>query len=124
MFRQWLVIHVALAACFAAGVGVPALVLWYLPGRIQMIWLVTVFAWFPHHPADKAGRYVDTRVARFPGSGLLIRGHDHHAIHHLYPRVPHYRLRRVWAELAGDLVAKGVRSEGSAKAATGPVIWS
>lgn len=124
MFRQWLLIHAVLGACFAAGFGVPALVLWYLPGRVQMMWLVTVFAWYPHHPADRIGRYVDTRIARFPGSGLLIRGHDHHAIHHLYPRVAHYRLRRVWSELADDLVAKGVRSQGSAKAATGPVVWS
>jgi len=35
-------------------------------------------------------RYVDTRVAVFPGSTLLIRGHDYHALHHLFPRVPHY----------------------------------
>ena len=124
LFRQWLVTHIVLAACFASGIGVPALVLWYLPARIQMLWLMTVFAWYPHHPADRSGRYVDTRVAVFPGSGFLIRGHDHHAVHHLYPRIPHYRLRRAWQELAGELVPKGVRSEGSATGATRPVVWS
>ena len=51
-------------------------------------------------PADRVGRYVDTRVAVFPGSRLLIRGHDHHAVHHLFPRVPHYDLPALWREIA------------------------
>jgi fatty acid desaturase len=59
----------------------------------------------------------------FRGSGLLIRGHDHHAIHHLYPRVPHYRLRKLWNELSADLVQRGVRAEGRAVNATSPVVW-
>lgn len=124
MFRLWAISTVALVAAFVFGFGPQALLLWWLPARIQLIWLMAVFAWFPHHPADKAGRYVDTRVAVFPGSGLLVRGHDHHALHHLFPRVAHYKLRRLWQEMADDLVSKGVRSEGRAKAATGPVIWN
>jgi beta-carotene hydroxylase len=99
------------------------LLLWFIPSRLQGLWLLTVFAWFPHHPATKVGRYVDTRVAVFAGSRFLIRGHDHHAVHHLFPRVPHYRLRRLWSDIADDMVAKGVRSEGRALDATGPIIW-
>ena len=99
------------------------LMLWYLPSRLQALWLLTVFAWFPHHPATNVGRYVDTRVAVFPGSRWLIRGHDHHAVHHLFPRVPHYRLRKLWGDIADDMVVKGVRSEGRALDATGPIIW-
>ena len=124
LFRVWLVSTVVLVVAFVFGAGPQALLLWWLPARIQMLWLMFIFAWFPHHPADKAGRYVDTRVAVFPGSGLLVRGHDHHALHHLFPRVAHYKLRRLWQEMADDLVSKGVRSEGGAKAATGPVIWN
>ena len=123
MFRMWLVTTLVLVVAFASGHGLHALMLWWLPARIQMLWLITVFAWFPHHPADRAGRYVDTRVAVFPGSGLLVRGHDHHALHHLFPRVAHYKLRRLWQEMADDLVSKGVRSEGRATAATGPIVW-
>ena len=123
MFRLWAVSTIVLVVAFVAGVGPQALMLWWLPARIQMLWLMFIFAWYPHHPADKSGRYVDTRVAVFPGSGLLIRGHDHHALHHLYPRVAHYRLRALWQEMADDLVSKGVRSEGRARASTGPVIW-
>lgn len=122
--RMWFITHLALLLLFLAGVGPQALLLWYVPARIQLLWLATVFAWYPHHPADTAGRYVDTRVAVFPGSTFLIRGHDHHALHHLFPRVAHYKLPRMWQEMADDLVAKGVRAEGRAKAATGPVIWN
>ena len=74
-------------------------------------------------PAVPVGRYVDTRVAVFPGSGLIIRGHDHHAVHHLFPRIPHYRLREFWEQSASDLVSKGVRAEGRAIGATGPITW-
>ena len=121
--RFWLLTNAFLVIAIFTGYGWQALMLWYLPSRIQALWLLTIFAWFPHHPATKVGRYGDTRVAVFPGSRWLIRGHDHHAVHHLFPRVPHYRLRKLWADIADDMVAKGVRSEGSALDATGPIIW-
>jgi beta-carotene hydroxylase len=121
--RFWLLTTAVLVIAFLNGFGWPALLLWYLPARIQGLWLILVFAWYPHHPAQDVGRYVDTRVAVFPGSGLLIRGHDHHAMHHMFPRVPHYRLRALWQEVAPEMVAKGVRAEGRAAAATGPIVW-
>ena len=121
--RFWIFTHAVLLIAFLLGFGWPALLLWYLPGKIQSFWLTFIFAWYPHHPANKAGRYVDTRVAVFRGSRFLIRGHDHHAMHHLFPRVPHYRLRALWADLAEEMVPKGVRSEGRALGATGPVVW-
>jgi len=121
--RYWVISLLVLVVAGLLGMFWPVFLLWYVPSRIQALWLLTVFAWFPHHPAKSTGRYVDTRIAVFPLSGLLIRGHDHHAVHHLFPHVPHYHLREVWQAGAEDLVAKGVRSEGTALAATGPVIW-
>lgn len=121
--RFWFVSTVVLAVCFATGNGLAALCLWWLPARIQLCWLMFIFAWYPHHPARETARYRHTRVAVFPGSGVLIRGHDYHAIHHLYPRVPHYRLKAVWNEMSDDLVDRGVRAEGRAKGATTPVVW-
>lgn len=123
LMRVWVVTHAALALLALAGAGGPAFFLWYVPARVQMLWLMTVFAWYPHHPADAVGRYVDTRVATFPLSRVLLRGHDHHAVHHLFPRVPHYRLAAVWSELAADLVPRGVRAQGGAVGSTGPVEW-
>ena len=121
--RFWVFTTLILIVAFLTGFGWPALLLWYIPSRLQALWLLFIFAWYPHHPANAVGRYVDTRVAVFPGSRLLIRGHDHHAVHHLFPRVPHYRLPALWQEIADDMVAKGVRSEGSAAAATRPIVW-
>jgi beta-carotene hydroxylase len=121
--RFWFLTTSALVIAFITGFGWPALLLWYLPSRLQALWLLFIFAWYPHHPADQVGRYASTRVAVFPGSRLLIRGHDHHAVHHLFPRVPHHRLEALWQDIATDMVAKGVRSEGSATAATRPIVW-
>lgn len=121
--RFWLLTTVVLVASFISGYGVEALLLWWLPARIQLCWLIFIFAWYPHHPANETSRYRHTRVAVFRGSGLLIRGHDHHAMHHLFPRVPHYKLKALWSELAKDMVPRGVRTEGRAVGATRPVVW-
>lgn len=121
--RYWVISTAALVAAFALGFGPAALWLWWVPGKLAVFWLILVFAWYPHHPADQAGRYVDTRVAVFRGSTLLIRGHDHHALHHLFPRVPHYLLPALWQEIGPTLTPRGVRTEGRALGATGPIIW-
>ena len=121
--RFWLVSTAVLVTCFATGNGLSALMLWWLPARLQLLWLIFIFAWYPHHPASETSRYRHTRVAVFRGSGLLIRGHDHHAMHHLFPRVPHYRLKALWRELSAEMVQRGVRAEGNALHATGPVVW-
>jgi beta-carotene hydroxylase len=121
--RFWLVTWVVLIVGFSTGHGLQVLMLWWLPARIQLCWLMFIFAWYPHHPARETSRYRHTRVAVFRGSGLLIRGHDYHAVHHLYPRVPHYKLKMLWNELAEDLVPRGVRAEGRALGATQSVVW-
>ena len=121
--RFWLLSTIFLVVCFTTGHGIEALMLWWLPARIQLCWLMFIFAWYPHHPANEISRYRHTRVAVFRGSGMLIRGHDHHAMHHLFPRVPHYRLKPLWNELAPELVQRGVRAEGRAVGATSPVVW-
>jgi beta-carotene hydroxylase len=121
--RFWLITHVVLIGSMFFGLGWQALALWYIPARLQFAYLIFVFAWYPHHPAGETTRYRHTRIAVFRGSGLIIRGHDHHAMHHMFPRVPHYRLRALWNDVAQDMVAKGVRAEGRATAATTPVVW-
>jgi beta-carotene hydroxylase len=122
--RYWAIQHLVLAGAFVAGIGIEALVLWYLPTRLVILWLGFIFAWFPHHPAEgKVGRYVDTRVAVFPGSTLIVRGHDHHALHHLFPRVVHYKLPKLWREIGPQMTEKGVRTEGRALGATAPITW-
>ena len=49
----------------------------------------------------------NTRGVLFPGSRVLLRGRDLHAIHQLWPRVPFYRYGAVWAEVQSELREKG-----------------
>jgi len=105
---------VLLATTTLAGFAVEAWLLFYVPVWIGRVWLSLVFAWFPHHPHSEVGRYRDTRVFTFFASNFLIRGHDYHLIHHLFPRVPHYKLRSVWRDIAPHLVVQGARIEGTA----------
>ena len=121
--RFWFLSTVVLVVAFITGHGMQALMLWWLPSRIQLCWLMFIFAWYPHHPANETSRYRHTRVAVFRGSGFLIRGHDHHAMHHLFPRVPHYKLKVLWRDLAADMVTRGVRAEGRAVGASRTVVW-
>lgn len=96
------------------GYGVVVWLLWYVPIWVGRVWLSGVFAWLPHHPHSEVGRYRDTRIRTFPGSSFLIRGHDYHLLHHMFPRVPHYHLAELFAEMGEHLLDQGARIEGSA----------
>ena len=107
--------HLAALVIFTAlGFAVEVWLLWYVPIWVGRIWLSGVFAWLPHHPHGETGRYRDTRIFTFPGSTFLIRGHDYHLLHHMFPRVPHYRLKRLWGEIGAHIVEQGARVEGRA----------
>ncbi|HIF67099.1 MAG TPA: hypothetical protein EYQ34_10965 [Acidimicrobiia bacterium] len=98
----------------AMGYAETVWLLWYLPAWIGRFWLALVFGWLPHHPHSETGRYRDTRIFTFIGSTFLIRGHDHHLLHHLFPVVPHYRLRALWLDMNDHLAEQGARIEGRA----------
>lgn len=118
------IIEVVLLVGFSvAGFAAEAWLLWYLPTRLAFMWVGFVFGWYPHHPHQEVGRYRDTRVATFFGSTLLIRGHDHHLLHHLYPRVAHYRLPDVWADVGPTLIERHARVEGNASPRGDAIIW-
>lgn len=102
-----------LAASAAAGYFREAFLLWFLPGLLATLWLYFIFAWLPHFPHSETGRYTNTRVTLFPGSHWLARGHDRHVLHHMFPRVAHYRLKPLFAELRPALEANGTRIQGS-----------
>jgi len=94
--------------------------LWWLPQQIGGLSILVVFAWLPHHPHCDIGRYKDTRITligdfeplRSILSYLVFCGHDYHLLHHLYPRVPWMRLKRLYHELEPVLQQRGVRIEG------------
>jgi beta-carotene hydroxylase len=116
--------EVALLIVFSiAGFAAEAWILWYAATRLALMWVAFIFGWFPHHPHQETERYRDTRTATFVGSTLLIRGHDHHLLHHLYPRVAHYRLPDLWSDIGPTLIERGARVEGRASPDRTPIIW-
>lgn len=95
-----------------SGYFVEALVLWWLPSRIGMGFMTFLFAWLPHFPHADRSRYRNARITLFPGSSLMLRNQDRHLLHHMFPRVPHYRLPALFNEMRPHLEAHGARIEG------------
>lgn len=102
----------ALILTIPLGLFVPALLLWWLPGRIAVLVLMILFQWLPHVPYDDTARFRNTRITTFRGSTFLLLQQDRHLIHHLYPFVPWYRYRKVFREIRPLLEAKEARIEG------------
>ena len=97
---------------FCADLGITLLTL--LGGQlIGNAILVTLFAWSVHHPHTEQERMKTTTVYQ-ARTGLdtamtLIWGYqNYHAIHHLYPKVPFFRYRRLYRALEPYLRESGV----------------
>lgn len=100
-------IAAALAVCAWTGWLHLALALWVAPGIVASAFLAVLFDWLPHHPATNQGRYLDTRVVLWPGLHFVTLGQSHHLVHHLYPRVPFFRYRRLFDAIRPQLEAQG-----------------
>ena len=100
---------VVLFVAIAGGWWWSLVVLWFAPAWLAVTFLAFAFDFLPHHPYDSRERYFDTRVT--PGflPNVLLLGQNHHLIHHLWTTIPWYRYRAVFAEIRGDLVARGCR---------------
>jgi len=97
-----------LGVAAATGHFTEAFVLWYVPGKLALLALQITLVWLPHHPHQSTSRYLNTRVLQFPGSFIFQQGHDHHLIHHMFPRVPFYHLGTLFRELQPLLDKHGV----------------
>jgi fatty acid desaturase len=113
---------VALAAAFFMGFGWEALVLWWMPGKLSGLVLMTTFQWLPHHPHTETDRYRNTRINVFLLSTPTLLEQDHHLMHHLFPRVPWYRYRRLFREIRPLLQEHNARIEGRRLGADVPKI--
>ena len=99
-----------LLLCANLGVALITLLLGQLIGNAV---LVTLFAWSVHHPHTEQERMKTTTVyqARSGLDTLLTLVwvyQNYHAIHHLYPKVPFFRYRRLYRALEPYLVESGV----------------
>ncbi len=99
-----------LLLCANLGVTLITLLLGQVIGNAV---LVTLFAWSVHHPHTEQERMKTTTVyqARSGLDTLLTLAwiyQNYHAIHHLYPKVPFFRYRRLYRALEPYLLESGV----------------
>jgi beta-carotene hydroxylase len=104
---------VLLLAAIPFGAFWPAVLLWWLPAKVGVLFLMVLFQWLPHFPFDRTDRFGATRVNRFPGSTWVLLQQDRHLIHHLYPSIPWYRYRAAFRELRPLLEANGAVIQGT-----------
>jgi len=82
----WLLV---IAALWRAGGLEYLLVYWFIP----LIWLYPVF-YFWAEISDHYAVHEEARNQRGMFYSLFIKGHEmYHAVHHLHPRIPFYRIR-------------------------------
>ncbi len=85
------------------------MMLWLLPAVLASGILAFTFDWLPHHPHRSRARFKDTRLLRGWGLHWLLVAQDLHLVHHLHPRVPFYRYRKLYRHLRPQLETKGTR---------------
>ena len=86
------------------------LMLFVVAGLLGIIVLVYFFAYIVHRPHAVMGRYVDTSTIVIPRPfstvATVMWGYqNYHSIHHLFPRVPFYRYRRLFHDIAETMDA-------------------
>lgn len=84
--------------------GLKFFILWISSSIISLALLAFLFDWLPHTPHKKIGRYIDTRAIDKKWLSLPMLWQNYHVVHHLYPRVPFYRYRKVFFEIEDELV--------------------
>jgi beta-carotene hydroxylase len=100
-----------LVLCWS-GLALEALMLWWLPLQIAMIYTQITLSWAPHHPMREQGRYRDTRIWKSPVGTVLSSGMEYHFIHHLFPSIPLTSHPAVYREMKPLLMEEGMRVDG------------
>jgi beta-carotene hydroxylase len=90
------------------------LMLWLLPHWLGSAIIIFFFAWLPHQPHVAKERYRDTNVFWIDGAlakvvDWLYLFQNFHLIHHLFPRIPFFKYRKVFTELRPVLEKQGAR---------------
>jgi beta-carotene hydroxylase len=82
--------------------------IWWLPRHIGLSYIRFYLSWAPHHPRDQQSRYLNTRVFKSRMGHVMSMGMQYHIVHHLYPHIPHHRLKPAYYEMRDLLAARGV----------------
>jgi beta-carotene hydroxylase len=94
----------------ALGYGTQVFALYVVPATIGRLLMGIFLSWLPHRPFVAGDRYRSTALRRSRWLAVASIGHSMHLVHHLWPRVPFYRYRALYRELAPVLYDRGVRA--------------
>jgi beta-carotene hydroxylase len=94
-----------------AGYWREVLMLWLIPHFIATAMIIFFFGYLVHDPKAME-RFRDSRILLFKGkfAGTIDQlwfFQNFHLIHHLYPRVPYYKYRKLFNELRPVLEKAG-----------------
>jgi len=89
------------------GYAFEAAFLWWLPRQVAILYIRFFLSWSPHHPAERQGRYHNTRSFRSVLGNIGSLGMQYHIVHHLHPRIPLYRTPRAYWQMRPLLEARG-----------------
>lgn len=98
-----------LVASFAGGWTRDLMILWVGPLILTLLFLVLTFDFLPHRPHDTTDRRFNARAYGGPLVAALFWGQNYHLIHHLWPRIPWFRYRRVFCAMEEHLRSEGCR---------------
>jgi fatty acid desaturase len=93
----------------ALGHGEQVFALYVIPATIGRLLMGIFLSWLPHHPFETGDRYQASTLRRGRWLALASAGHSLHLVHHLWPRVPFYRYRALYRQVAPMLYDRGVR---------------
>lgn len=96
----------------AAGFWGEGLAIFLIGGLGGVLITMYLFAYIVHHPHEDTGAYVDTSVIEAPAwcntaVTWLWLFQNYHAVHHLFPRIPFYRYRQLFTEIAPIMERRG-----------------
>jgi fatty acid desaturase len=119
VYYTWLLVALGVIHAATAGTStVYVLLLWVLPLGTSFMYFMLLRDVYQHTNAD-AGRLSNTRVFLidpFTRWAIFVHGQDMHVPHHLFPGVPHHRLRQlhyILKEIHADYAAQVVECHGT-----------
>lgn len=74
--------------CAYNGYALEAVLLWWLPLKLALVYIRIYLSWLPHFPGKATGRYKDTRGFHSYGGVWSSLAMTAHIVHHLHPRIP------------------------------------
>lgn len=97
---------------FWGGWAYEVFMLWVAPAILNIVYISIFFNWLPHRPHTSCARYRDSAVFLLPRpvhwlATRLDMFQTYHLMHHLFPRIPFYRLEKAFHEMRPLLEAEG-----------------